>query len=141
MNHVNERDTALAGDYPWGVAPAPQVVADHDVGMHLVKYFLDYFSGRQREGVNGVPKGAVDKAASPTVEGPENVSNRVSRLAIEAGGARLQTPVVYPEAGLLQLLPERSDNALGSAVTSGRHHRGQLQDDRELLQLCFPGGR
>ena len=77
MNHVHERDTTLSGDYPWGVAPTPQVVTDHDVGTQVVEYFLDDFAGRQSEGVNGMPKGALSKATPPTVEWPEDVWNGV----------------------------------------------------------------
>jgi hypothetical protein len=135
MNDVHERNAALGGHDPGRVTPAAQVVTDHDVRMHLVNYLLDCCARQQREGVNGMPKRAWDKAASLTVERPEDIPDRVRGCCGCFRGtltARFQAPVVHLKAGAFQLLSEGADNALSAAETGGRHHGGQLQDDPRL---------
>lgn len=139
MDDVDERDAALRRDYPRRVTPAAQVVADHDVGVHLVNYFLDGCASQQREGVNRMPQRPLGKAASLTVERPKDIADRVRRGFSGFSGivtARFQTPVVYLKSGAFQLLSEGADNALSAAETGGRHHCGQLQDNNPRLRHC-----
>nr|WP_232066728.1 hypothetical protein [Mycobacterium parmense] len=104
-------------------------MADDDVRTQPVDDLVDDAAGRQREGVDGMPQGAQRGTALASVERPEDVSYRVRRRVVGTSSARPQTAVVDLETRVLKLLPERADDAFGTAVPCGRHKRRQLQDD------------